>query len=409
MRSRYNPPRTATAAIIQSPKQKIFNRMLELTIMRNVFAPTSRAFSIAGNGTGWIGIFLFCAGFMTAQADDVDDLIATRMRKRHITGLSVAIIEDGRIIKEKGYGFMDKSGKAPVTPATLFQAASISKSVAALAALHLVQEGRLSLDADVNTRLHTWKVPENEFTENKKVTLRGILSHSAGLTVDAFPGYVVGCPVPTLLQLLDGIEPANTPAIRVDIVPGSEWRYSGGGYAVMQQMIIDATGKPFPEVMRHTVLEPLGMMSSTYDQPLPERMAASAATGYYANGKAVEGRWHVYPEMAAAGLWTTASDLARFAIGVQRALAGDSNPVLSQSMTHLMLTHQADDDGLGVFLEGSGKTLRFFHEGRNKGFDARLLAYTSEGRGAVILINTNDDSGAVEEIVNAIAKKYHWP
>src|SRR5438309_5800162 len=145
--------------------------------MRNVFAAIPRVFSIARNVTCWVGIFLFCAGFMTAHADDVDNLIATRMRKRHITGLSVAIIENGRIIKEKGFGFTDKSGKTPVTPATRFQAGSISKSVAAFGTLRLVQEGRLSLDADVNTQLRTWKVPENEFTQDKNVTLRGILSH----------------------------------------------------------------------------------------------------------------------------------------------------------------------------------------------------------------------------------------
>ena len=174
-------------------------------------------------------------------------------------------------------------------------------------------------------------MPENEFTKDKKVTLRGILSHSAGLTVHGFPGYAVAGPVPTLVEVLDGAKPANTGAIRVNVVPGSLWRYSGGGFTVMQQMIIDATGKPFPEFMRETVLAPLGMTSSTYEQPLPADRQSHAATGHYPDGRPVAGKWHVYPEMAAAGLWTTAPDLARFAIGVQRALASTSNAVLSQT------------------------------------------------------------------------------
>ena len=170
-------------------------------------------------------------------------------------------------------------------------------------------------------------------------------------------------------------KPANSVAIRVDTVPGSKWRYSGGGYTVMQQLLIDVTGKPFPELMRETTLKPLGMNNSTFEQPLPKRMAASAATGFETSGKAVEGQWHIYPKMAAAGLWTTASDLARFAMGIQQSLAGDPNAVLSQSTAREMVTRQIDDDGLGVFLQGKEKSLRFSHNGRNEGFDADLVAW----------------------------------
>jgi len=296
-----------------------------------------------------------------------------------------------------------------VTTSTLFQAGSVSKSVAALGALRLVEHNRLSLDADVNTKLQTWKVPENEFTKEKKVTLRGILSHSAGLTVHGFPGYAVGKPVPTLVQVLNGEAPANTSAIRADIIPGSKLRYSGGGYTVMQQMIIDVTGKPFPQFMQEAVLKPLGMTNSTYEQPLSEELAATTASGYYPKGKAVKGRWHIYPEMAAAGLWTTASDLARFAISIQHSLGGGSNSGISQSMTRQMLTSQKDNDGLGVFLSGDGRGLRFSHGGRDEGFDATMTAFAETGQGAVIMINANDDSGSVSRIVEAIAREYHWP
>jgi CubicO group peptidase (beta-lactamase class C family) len=357
----------------------------------------------------WVGTFVFCAGLLSAQADEVDECVATVMNQRHIPGLSLAIIQDGHIIKEKGYGYADLGSKTPVTPATLFQAGSISKPVAAVAALHLVEQGRLSLDADVNTELRSWKVPENEFTRDKKVTLRGILSHNAGLTVHGFPGYAVGTSIPTLLEVLDGTQPANTAPIRVDMVPRSQWRYSGGGYTVLQQMITDVTGKAFPDFMRETVLLPLGMTSSTFEQPLPASRQTLAATAYGPNGQAVKGRWHIYPEMAAAGLWTTATNLARFVISLQQAFAGASNPVLSQSTTRLMLTRQKDDDGLGVFLKGEDKTLQFWHNGRDEGFDAFMAGDASHGEGVAILINTNDDNDAVSDIIKAIAKSYGWP
>ena len=356
----------------------------------------------------WTGV-LIIAGAANARADKLDDFIEIQIQKRHIPGLSLAVIEDGRIIMAKGYGVCDKESSRPVTTSTLFLAGSVSKSVAALGALHLVDKGKLSLDTDVNTQLKTWKVPENEFTKTKKVTLRSILSHSAGLTVHGFPGYAVDEPHPTLVEILDGVKPANTPPIRVDLVPGSKLRYSGGGYTVMQQLIIDVTGEPFPNFMQECVLGPLAMTNSTYDQPLPESRSTAAATGYYGGDKAVPGRWHVYPEMAAAGLWTTASDLASFAIGIQRSLKAKSNPVISQSTTRQMLTDQGEMDGLGVFLLGKGETLRFVHNGRDEGFDAIMTGYALRGQGAVILINVNDDSGAIARILEAIAHEYQWP
>lgn len=344
----------------------------------------------------------------TSYADDLDDFIREQLRKRQVPGLSIAIIQDGKIIKAKGYGFIDKNGRVPVTPSTLFQAGSISKSVAAVGALKLVEAGKLSLDEDVNTKLQTWKVPENDFTKEKKVTLRGLLSHTTGLTVHGFPGYEVGKPIPTVVQILDGTPPANTPPVRVDFVPGTRWRYSGGGYTVMQQLMLDITGKSFPAYMQETVLGPLGMQESTYQQPLPTDKAKETATGYYGNREEVKGRWHIYPEMAAAGLWTTPSDLARFAISIQQSFAGKTGGVLSQTMTQHMLTDQKDNDGLGVFLEGKGHSMRFGHNGRDEGFDAAMTAGIETGQGVVIMINANDNSHMVGRIINEVARVYHW-
>jgi CubicO group peptidase (beta-lactamase class C family) len=344
-----------------------------------------------------------------SSVDAVDDAIRAEMQKRRIPGLSLAIIQDGKIVKAKGFGVTETGGESPVTTSTLFQAGSISKPVSALGALRLVDEGRLALDEDVNARLVTWKVPENEFTRQKMVTLRGLLSHTAGLTVHGFPGYATDEPVPTLVQVLNGAKPANTRPIRVDVLPGSRWRYSGGGYTVMQQMVTDVTGKPFPRFMQEAVLKPIGMRESTFEQPLPAEKAKVAASGHLRDRGPVKGKWHIYPEMAAAGLWTTPSDLARFAIAVQEAAAGHAGKTLSRQMARQMITEQKDTYGLGVGLQGSGAALRFGHGGRDEGFDAQLVAYAKTGQGAVIMINANDNSGMVPRILEAVARAYRWP
>ena len=198
------------------------------------------------------------------------------------------------------------------------------------------------------------------------VTLRRLLSHNAGTTVHGFPGYAVGAPVPTVVQVLDGEPPANTAPVRVDLVPGSKVRYSGGGTTIVQLMMTDQLKKPFPEIMAETVLGPLGMTHSSYEQPLPAGRAAMTATGTRRGGQVVEGRWHIYPEMAAAGLWTTPSDLARVAIEVSLAHAGTSSRVLSQAMTRQMLTPQAEDFGLGFAVDPEDDA--FGHNGADEGF-----------------------------------------
>jgi CubicO group peptidase (beta-lactamase class C family) len=337
--------------------------------------------------------------------DDLDAFIQAQMSQRQINGLSLAVIQDGRI-EARAYGVTARGG-APVTATTLFQAGSISKPVAATGALKLVELGKLTLDEDVNAKLKSWRVPANELTQTEKVTLRRLLSHSAGLTVHGFPGYAVTERMPSVVEVLDGA--GNTAPIRVDVVPSSLWRYSGGGYTVMQQLVVDVTGKSFPEYMTAAVLAPLGMTHSTYQQPLPPDRAAQTASGYYTDRSAVSGKWHVYPEMAAAGLWTTPTDLARFAIEVQQSLAGKSNQVLSQAMTRQQLTVQKDDFGLGLALSGSGAARTFSHNGRDEGFDALMLAFAETGQGLVVMINANDNSGMMNRIVEFVARKYNWP
>lgn len=344
-----------------------------------------------------------------AHADVLDDAILELMRKRKVPGLSLAIVQDGKIVRAQGYGVIEAGGTAPVTPDTLFQAGSVSKPVAAFAALQLVDAKRLSLDEDVNRQLTSWQVAENEFTANEKVTVRRLLNHTAGLTVHGFPGYAVGTVQPTLLQVLDGTPPANTPAIRADLVPGTKWRYSGGGYTVLQQLAIDVTGQSYPDFTHTTALAPLGMDASTFAQPLPDALAGRTATGHIGAARPVPGRWHVYPEMAAAGLWTTPSDLARFAIAVQDALAGKPGALLKPETARLMVTRGEGNFGLGFALAGDGTTERFTHGGRDQGFDAQFVAYRKTGLAAVVMINANNNTSFMTRVMQAIARHYEWP
>ncbi|HEX7316808.1 MAG TPA: serine hydrolase [Pyrinomonadaceae bacterium] len=335
--------------------------------------------------------------------------IEERLRQLKIPGVSVAVIKDFKVEWARGYGVRDVETREPVTERTLFQAGSISKPVAAMAALKKVEQGRLSLDEDVNAKLVSWKLPDNELTAKKKVTLANLLSHTAGLTVHGFPGYAAGEKVPTVPQVLDGAAPANTAPVRVDLEPGTRFRYSGGGTTIAQLLLTDTERKPFPDIMRETVLRPLGMDDSGYEQPLAAERARHAATGHRADGKAVEGKFHVYPEMAAAGLWTTPTDLAKFGIEVQLSLQGKSNKVLSKASVEKMVTPYipSSDVGLSLFVQKRGQQFYFGHNGADEGFRADLLLHREKGYGAVVMVNS-DNSQIVGEIFRAIAREYGW-
>ncbi len=333
--------------------------------------------------------------------------LAERMKHYGVEGVSIAVIRDNKIEWAKGYGFADVEAKQPVTTSTLFQAGSVSKPVAAMGALVLVQDGKLSLDGDINKYLKGWKVPANTFTAKAPVTLEGLLSHTAGLTVHGFPGYAAGETVPTVAQILDGAAPANTPAVRVDFSPGSRWRYSGGGYTIAQLAMTDVTGQTFPALMQKLVLGPLAMKESTYEQPLPPALATAAAAGYRADGKPVEGKRHVYPEMAAAGLWSTPSDLARFAIGIQKMLADGKGPLTKTSVEN-MLTPRQNDYALGLGIETKGRSTYFSHGGSDEGFQCQLIASANRGYGAIVMTNSDAGHQLMPEILRAIASAYYW-
>lgn len=331
-----------------------------------------------------------------------------RMAELHVAGVSIAVVHNGAIEWAKGYGVRQIGGNS-VNTDTLFQAGSISKPIAAMGALHLVQEGKLSLDTDINKTLTSWKLPPSTASPGAVVTLRELLTHTAGLTVHGFPGYAAGVPVPTVVQVLDGEKPANTAPIRLENTPGKDWKYSGGGYTVMQQLVIDTVKEPFPQFLHDTVLAPIGMSHSTYQQPLPSALLTNAAMPYNGDGTPVEGGPHTYPEMAAAGLWTTPSDLCRYIIEVQNSLTGKTNHVLSQSMTQQMLTQGKGDWGLGLQLGGSATAPWFSHGGVNAGYESLFVGYDRNGDGAVVMTNTQGGSRLAAEVMSAIAVAYDWP
>ena len=337
-------------------------------------------------------------------------VLADRMRHYGVPGASIAVIDGRRVAWERAYGTIEAGGVQRVDTTTLFQAGSISKAITAVAALHFVDRGLVQLDEDVNLRLVRWKLPQSELTRDRPVTLRGLLSHGAGLNIPSFGGYGAGAPVPTLLQVLQGAPPANTPPVRVELAPGTRWSYSGGGLSVVQQLLIDVSGRPFAETMQETVFDPVGMTRTVAEQPLSVARATSAATGHSA-GAPVTGRWRVHPEVAAAGLWSTAGDLGRFGVAVLRAISGESDALLRPATAREMVTRQIGEWGLGFAL-GVGTVVSgdstVGHDGSTVGYTARLLVLPATGQGIAVMTN-GESEAIIDEITRAVAQEYSWP
>jgi CubicO group peptidase (beta-lactamase class C family) len=342
------------------------------------------------------------------------------MVRYRVPAVSVAVMDGGRVAWARAWGTADVATGAPASPGTLFQAASISKPVAALAALSLVQEGLLELDGPVDAHLTGWRIPENDFTADSAVTLRGLLTHSAGTTVWGFPGYrkdrpfAEGQVLASNAQVLEG--EGNTDPVRVFRVPGTGWQYSGGGYTVMEQMVEDVTGRPFHEVARERVLVPAAMERSTFVQPLPEARWYEAARGHRGDGREVEGEWHTYPEQAAAGLWTTPTELLRLSEHLLGILDGSvEDGILSREMLEAALTpHRGGEEryrrwGLGFGLDGEGEAATFGHGGSNEGFKAQWTVYRNRGQGIAVMTNGDQGSALAREVMRAAAAVYGWP
>ncbi len=334
--------------------------------------------------------------------------LADEMERLRVPGISIVFIDKGRIAWTVTRGWADREARRRVNVRTLFQAASMSKAVTASAALTMVDEGKLALDRPVNQQLHGWTIPENDLTAGHPVTLRHLVTHRAGLTVSGFTGYSPGKPLPDLAAILSGAAPANNVPVVVNVQPGSINRYSGGGFTVVQKLIGDVSGKPFDEVMKQRVLAPLGMADSGFMQPLPKALAGRAATAYRYQGDPLDGRYNSYPELAAAGLWTTPTDLARWVIAIQGGYARRAGAIPRPPPARAMLTPDKDGWGLGVSVAGSGRDLRFFHGGANFGFRGMMIGLPERRQGLVVMTNGDRGQELAAEIIQAIAKAQGW-
>jgi CubicO group peptidase (beta-lactamase class C family) len=338
--------------------------------------------------------------------------IEDRMRAYGVAGLSVAVIDRGRIAWSKGYGIADSASGQYVTTRTLFSAASISKPISAMGALALVQHGRLRLDANVNAALTSWKIPDNDFTGRQPVTVRMLLNHTAGLqhaAEDAFVSPSRGDEVPSLVQVLSGEPPASTGPVQVVSVPGATFAYSGAGYEVLQQLVLDLSRESFEQYMQSAVLKPIGMRDSTFLQTLPAATLAHIATGHYAGGQPLRRRLQVGPELAVAGLWTTPTDIAKYIINVQQADAGLIDKPLGRDLVRKMLKPGLGRRGLGPAISGSGESVRFGHDGFNEGFESSFVAYEHGGQAAVVMANSGFAFMLIKEVLGSISRVYRWP
>lgn len=286
-----------------------------------------------------------------------------------------------------------------VADGTLFQAASISKPVTAMAVLRLVAEGRLALDADVNRYLTSWHLPGREGAA--PVTIRHLLSHTGALTVSGFPGYERGDALPRLAEILDGLPTANTPPVRREGAPGKAHQYSGGGYVVLQQLLEDVTALPFAGLAADLVLKPAGMTTAAYSEPGP----SDAATAHV-NGQPVA--WHTYPEHAAAGLWCAPADLVRFGQAIQAALGGDSRALLPRELALEMVTPQAGGWGLGLMVSGDGAQRLFGHGGGNYGYQCALIAAAFSRRTVAVMTSSDRGLPAIWTLLAAVRDATTW-
>ncbi|HWR74776.1 MAG TPA: serine hydrolase domain-containing protein [Bacteroidales bacterium] len=339
--------------------------------------------------------------------NDVPWNLEQRMKHHNINGVSIAVVHDSKIEWARAYGWADVSEKRPVTEKTLFQAASISKSLNGVGVMKLVQDKKIDIHTDINQYLTSWKFPYDTVSKNKPITVAALLSHTAGLTIHGFPGYARGDSIPTLQQILDGLKPANTEAVRSFGEPGANVVYSGGGVTISQLIVMDVTNQSYDEFMQMNVLNPMGMKSSFFTQPPARSDSSLLATGYKADGTPVIGKYHIYPEQAAAGLWTNPVDLCKYIIETVSSWNGQSDKVLTPEFTRLRLTPVLHDAAAGVFVSKKDSSLYFSHGGANEGFTCYYVGDVIRGNGMVIM--TNSDNGSLSgEVANSVATVYGW-
>lgn len=334
--------------------------------------------------------------------------IYDRMQYYGVPSVSLAVIHNGKVEWSKAYGWADIAEKRAANTNTIYQAASLSKSVNAFCIMRLAQDGKLSLDKDIRGYLKTWTFPDNEFSKDKSITLRNLLSHTAGLVPRGFMGYTPGQPIPTLDEILNGREPANNEAVRPVMAPGSRGEYSGGGTVVTRKILEDNIASNYDSLLKKTVLIPLAMKNSSFSQT-PGAGYKNIAIAYDANRKEIPGKYNIYPEQAPDGLWTTPTDYAKFIVSLQQSLASKPSGLLNPSTVREMVTPvlESSDAALGVFIKKKGGEKYFYHTGANVGYRSCYYGSLSTGVGVVVFVNS-DNGQMMDEIVNSVASVYAW-
>ena len=326
-----------------------------------------------------------------------------RMGHYDVPGLSIAVLHDTDCIWTAEYGIAREG--TPVGPTSLFQSASLSKPITAMAVMRLVEQGALDLDEDIQTYLTSWALPKGAHSDEKPVTIRAILSHTAGFNAHGFPGFGPNETIPTAVDILNGAAPEYSKAVVVETAPGTEWRSSGGAYTVLQVLMEDVTGIPFPQLMQGLILKPFDMRNSTFDQPLAGEDQALAAHAFDEEGKLRP--THIYPTLAASGLWTTPTDLIKLLKNLHASYRHDTG-VLSQTSAQILMREDVEGMGLGFAVDGEGDLLRLTHGGSNKGFKAFLGSWPARGEAVVLMTNGENGGPLQHEIFRGLSGLFGW-
>lgn len=378
-------------------------------------------------------ILLFCAMALllpcavsapssSSMPPALDKEIALLLKKYGIPGASLAVVSNGKILWEKTYGYADMETKRPVTPDTLFQAASLTKTLTSTAVLKTLAAHHIPLNAPVNNYLKRWKIPENAYTKKHAVTILTLLNHTAAIS-NPYPdgGYGYKDKLPTLTQLFLGEPPATNPPLTVTAVPGSKYSYCNGCYSILQMFLEDVTSQAYPELMRTLVLQPAGMTNSYFDNSLFINSPDKVALPYNADHQRFTKAPSASPIYSTGLLWTTPTDLAKFIIAIQKSL-NTPHGLLTQAQARSMVTPSSTPTrGLGFFIsDKNGDDHRngkyFMHSGNNIGYLTILIGSLDGKNGAAIMINISPEWNAkdfpqfefIKDSLKLIGRYYHW-
>ena len=372
-------------------------------------------------------LMILIPGVLFAQSSSeippaLDKEITALLQKYDIPGASLAVVSNGKIIWAKPYGYADTATKRPVNTDTLFQAASITKTLTSTAVMKTLMTYHIPLDAPVNDYLKRWKIPANEFTKKHPVTILTLLNHTAAIS-NPYPngGYGYQDTLPTLTQLFLGEPPATNPPLTVTAVPGRKYSYCNGCYSILQMFLEDETSETYPALMRTLVLQPAGMTNSYFDNKLFIDAPDKVALPYNADHQRFAKAPSASPIYSTGLLWTTPTDLAKFIIATQKSL-NTSHGLLSPSQARALVTPSSTPTrGLGFFISDKyGNEHRngkyFMHSGNNIGYLTILIGSMDGKNGAAIMINISPDWNAkdypqfefIKDSVKVIGRYYHW-